>query len=88
MFSIIPGINKSNISTKDISCEFKCRFDGKKCNSDQWWNNDKCRCECKNHHVCEKDYSWNSAPSSCENGKFFESIMDYSKITCDEIIES
>ena len=21
---------------------------GKKCNSDQWWNNDKCRCECKN----------------------------------------
>ena len=20
----------------------------KKCNSDQWWNSDKCRCECKN----------------------------------------
>ena len=19
-----------------------------KCNSDQWWNNDKCWCECKN----------------------------------------
>ena len=28
---------------------------GKTCNSNQWWNNDKCRCECKKHHICEKD---------------------------------
>ena len=32
---------------------------GKKCNSNQWWNNDKCRCECKKRHVCEKDCVWN-----------------------------
>ena len=24
----------------------KCKFDGTKCNSNQWWNNNKCRCEC------------------------------------------
>ena len=36
-------------------------FDGRKCNSDQWWNNDKCRCECKKCHVNEKDYVWNPA---------------------------
>ena len=30
--------------------------DGRKCNSDQWWSNDKCRCECKKCHICEKDY--------------------------------
>ena len=41
-FNMITGINESNILTKDISCECKCRFDGKKCKSDQWWNNDKC----------------------------------------------
>ena len=35
-------------------------IDGKKCNSDQWWNNDERRCECKKRHVCEKDYIWNS----------------------------
>ena len=23
----------------------------KKCNSDQWWNNDNCRCECKKCHI-------------------------------------
>ena len=34
---------------------------GRKCNSDQWWNNDKCRCEYKKSHVCEKDYVWKPA---------------------------
>ena len=45
---MIPGKNESNVLKKDISREFKCTFDEKKCNSDQWWNNDKYRCECKN----------------------------------------
>ena len=52
--------------TKHISWECKCKIDGRKCNSDQKWNKDVCRCECKNprkHHVCEKDYIWN--PSTC-----------------------
>ena len=52
--SMITGINESKTLTKHISCKCKCRFDGRKCNSDQWWNNDKCWCECKKLHVCEK----------------------------------
>ena len=48
---MITGINESKILTKDISCECKCKFDGTKCNSNQWWNNDKCQCECKNIYV-------------------------------------
>ena len=43
---MITGINESKVFTKHISCKCKCRFDGKKCNSDQWWDNDKCWCEC------------------------------------------
>ena len=39
MFNMIVGINESKILTKHISCECKCRFDGRKCNLDQWWNN-------------------------------------------------
>ena len=35
-----------------------------------------------------KDYLWNPATCNCENGKYLESIMDGSAITCDEIIES
>ena len=41
----------------------------------------------KKSHVCEKDYIWNPATRSCENGKYLASITDDSVITCDEIIE-
>ena len=51
-------------------------------------NNHKCWCECKKCHVCKKDYVWNVATGKCGNGKYLESIMDDSAITCDEIIES
>ena len=38
---MITSINQRKALTKHISCECKCRFDGKKCNSNQWWNNGK-----------------------------------------------
>ena len=34
--------NESRILTKHVSCEFKCKFDDRKSNSNQKWNNDKC----------------------------------------------
>ena len=37
VFNMITGINESKTLTKDISCECKCKFDGRKCNSNQWW---------------------------------------------------
>ena len=33
--------------TKRISCEYRCEFDGRKCNSRQESNDGKCQCECK-----------------------------------------
>ena len=85
---MITGINKSKTLAKHISCKCKCKFDRRKCNSNQWWNTDKCRCECKKRHVCEKDYIWNLTTFSCENRKCLASIMNNSEITCDEIIQS
>ena len=64
---MIGGINESKTLANHISYKCKCRFDGRICNLDQWWNNDKCRCKCKKRHVCEKKYVWNSATCSCEN---------------------
>ena len=40
---MITGINESEILTNHILCECNRGFDERKCNSDQWWNNDKCR---------------------------------------------
>ena len=41
----------------------------------------------KKHHICEKDYIWNPATCSCENGKYLASIIDDSVSTYDGIIE-
>ena len=70
-------------------CEYK--FDGRKCNSNQKRNNDKCWCECKNpkeHHVCKNGYIWNPATCSCGNGKFKGSIIDDSVTVCVKIIDT
>ena len=86
---MITGINESETLTKYISCWCKCKFDGTKCNSNQWWNNGKCRCDCKKHHLCEKkQHVW--SPSKCifENRKYLASIMDDSTIICDEVTNS
>ena len=88
MLNMITGINEQKTLTEHISCECKFKFDVRKCNSVQKWNNDKCQYECKKHTICEKDYIWNPATCSCENGKYLASVMDVSLITCDEIIES
>ena len=67
LFNMITGINESKTLTKYISCKCKCSFDGRKCNSDQWWNKGKCQCECKKRRVYEKDCVWNSSTCNCEN---------------------
>ena len=84
---MITRINESKTLTKHMSCECKCKLDGTKCNSNQQWNNDICQCQCKKHHISEKDYVRNPATCNCENGKYLASIMDDSVITCEEIIE-
>ena len=88
VLNMITGKNQGKILTKDISCKCKCRFVEKKCSSVQWWNNNTCLCECKKRHVCDKDYTWNPATCSCQNGKCLASFMDNSAIACDEVIES
>ena len=49
------------------TCTFKCRLNAGACNNKQRWNNDKCRCECKdliNKDRCDNGFIWN--PSICE----------------------
>ena len=48
VFNMITGTNELKTLAKHISCECKCKFDGTKCNSNQWWNNSKFWCKCKN----------------------------------------
>ena len=45
----------------------KSKLDESVCNSEQRWNEDKCRCECKEELIdkgmCDKGFTWN--PSNC-----------------------
>ena len=48
-------------------CIRKCRLDASVCNNKQCWNNDECRCECKeliDKSVLDKESIW--YPSNCE----------------------
>ena len=54
-FNMVAGTSELKILTKHISCKCKCKFYGGKWNLDQWWNYDKCRCECNKQHVCKKN---------------------------------
>ena len=55
---MITRINEPKTLTKHISCKCKGKFDGRKYNSDQKWNNEKCWCERKNlkEHNCAKKF--------------------------------
>ena len=74
---------------KHIPCECKYQFDGNKYNSNQKWNNDKCEYKnLKEHYACEKDYIWNLATCSCENGEHLVSSIGDSVIRYDKILNA
>ena len=64
-----------------------CRLDKIICNSKQRWNEDKCRCECKeliDKGVCNKGYVWNPSNCECECDKSCSigEYLDYSSDMC------
>ena len=78
VFNMIARTNESQTLIKHISYACKCKFHGRKCNSNQKWNNGKCRCRHKNlkeHYLCKKYYIWNSAACSSGNGKYLAFII-------------
>ena len=58
------------------------------CNDRQEWNENKCRCECKEDLVsklaCDKGYMWNPSTCSCECDRYCETgqYLDYKNCVC------
>ena len=49
--------------------KYKYRLEASVCHNKQCWNNDRCRCECKeliDKGVCDKGYIWNPSNYECE----------------------
>ena len=47
LFYIMSRTNETRHIQWHETCKCKCRLDASVCNNKQFWNNDKCRCECK-----------------------------------------
>ena len=47
MFNLMSRTNETRHIEWHETCKCKCRLDGSLCNNKQRWNEDKCRCECK-----------------------------------------
>ena len=63
------------------TCKSKCRIDASVCDNKERWNNDKCRCECKEltgREICNKGFIWNptnwdcKCDKSCDVGEYLD----------------
>ena len=67
VFRPFSGTNETRRIEWRETCKSKCRFNSNVCNNKQCWNDDKCRCECKEliyKGVCKKGFIW--IPSNFE----------------------
>ena len=47
VFNLMSRTNETRHIEWHETCKCKCRLDASVCNNKQRWNEDKCRCECK-----------------------------------------
>ena len=63
------------------------RLDASVCNNKQRWNDDKCRCECKeliDKGICDERSTWNPSNCECECDKSCDigEYLDYENYKC------
>ena len=59
VFNLMSRTNETRHIEWHETCKCKCRLDASVCNSKQRWNDDKCRCECKefiDKGICDKGF--------------------------------
>ena len=62
VLNLMSRTNETRHIKRNETCKRKCRLDASVCNNKQRWNDEKCRCECKeliDKCVCDKGYIWN-----------------------------
>ena len=88
VFNIMARINETRQIVWHETCKCICKLTSAVYNSKQIWNEDKCRCECKedltNKMVCDKGYIWNPSNCACECDKLCDigQYLDYKNCVC------
>ena len=80
------------------TCKCLCRLSASVCNSRERWNEDKCRCECKelvDKRICDKEFISNPSNCECECNKpcGIGEYLDYKNCVCrnsvvDKLVEN
>ena len=68
VFNLMSRTNETKHIEWHETCKCKCRLHANACNNKQRWNDDKCRCECKeliDKGVWDNGYIWNCRYCEC-----------------------
>ena len=98
VFNLLARINETRKIIWHETCKCVCRLTSAIYNDRQEWNENKCRCECKEDLVsklaCDKGYMWIPSTCSCECDRYCETgqYLDYKNCVCrkkiiDDLIE-
>ena len=82
VFNLMSRINEKRHVSWHETCTCKCRLDAGIRNNKRCWNNEKCRCECRelnNKGRCADRFVWNPSICECECDKSCEigEYLDY-----------
>ena len=86
--NLLATINETRKIFWHETCKCVCRLTPAICNVRQEWNENKCRCECKedlvSKLVCDKEYMWNPSTYFCESNRYCETgqYLDYKNCVC------
>ena len=73
VFNLMSRSNQTKQIEWHETCKCKCRLDSSVCNNKQRWNEDKCRCECREElsdkERSDKEFTWNPSNCNCECDK-------------------
>ena len=98
VFNLLARISETRKVVWHEACKCVCQLTSAVCKDRQEWNENKCRCECKEDLVsklpCDKGYMWNPSTCSCECDRYCETgqYLDYKNCVCrkkiiDDLIE-
>ena len=98
VFNLLARINETRKIVWHETCKCICRLTSAICNDRHEWNENKCRCECKEDLVSklarDKGYIWNPSTCSCKCDRYCETgqYLDYKNCVCrkkiiDDLIE-
>ena len=87
VFNLISRTNETRYIKWHETFKWKCRLNASVCNNKQRWNEEKCRCKCKElmqKGICDKGFIWNprnckyECDKSCDLGEY----LDYKNCKC------